>query len=1349
MAGSVGKTILQLTLLDGVIDKDNSFLEIHVVGQASSQKVPLSALGTQGLSAKEVVQLTHPEIVTDQDFINFIKGTAGAAGANGLSAYQVALANGFTGNQTQWLATLKGATGDIGATGKSAYQAALDAGFSGTEQEWLDSLHGANMNWLGLFATVGDLPANPPPGSYATVNGAPPHLYLWSTTIGWVDNGPVGIKGDKGDTGDKGDKGDQGNAGVDGTNGVDGKSAYQLAVDAGFTGNVAEWLAALKGTNGTDGTDGTNGTDGVNGKSAYQLAVDTGYVGDLSAWLASLKGTDGLSAYEVAVQGGFQGDTTEWLLSLKGKTAYEIAVDDGFVGTIAEWLLSLKGVKGDQGDQGLQGIQGIAGTDGSDGKSAYESAVQGGFTGTEAEWLLSLKGEKGDAGIQGTQGIQGLKGDPGEKGDKGDKGDKGETGGIGTFQGTVATPADLPPVENYVDDDYFFVGTHVYMRSGAAWIDVGSFDGPAGKSAYQLAVDSGFQGTITDWLASLQGENGIGLRVLGSFLSTSDLPADGNTPGDAYIVESVMWVWDGSGWAPVGQIGPAGKSAYQLAKDSGQIAPTVTLSQWLASLQGKSAYQVAQSNGFVGSQTAWLASITGKSAYEVAVSNGFQGTQAQWLTSLSGLQGPQGPKGDKGDKGDMGPGIHILGTFNDPAELPATGTIGDGYLIAGHFWGWSGTAYDDYGSIKGPKGDTGTAGAAGPKGDKGDTGAKGDSAYQSAVAAGYPGTIEQWLESLHGPYGLSAYQVAVDNGFVGTQLQWLNSLVGPKGDIGAQGPMGRGLAIKGTVADVPSLPANPAQEDAYVVGTDLYVYIGAAWQNLGPFRGAKGDQGEQGIQGPKGDQGDVGPQGVQGDQGIQGTQGPQGVQGPIGPGIKILGTLNNTSELPGSASAIGDGYLIAGHFWGWNGSAFEDMGNIQGPQGPQGLQGLQGLKGDKGDKGDQGLQGIQGTQGVQGLKGDKGDKGDSGNSFKLRGIVADVSSLPATGNAIADAYRVGDRIYAWNGTVWIDGGQWKGDKGDQGLQGVQGLKGDTGLQGPQGLKGDKGDTGDQGDVGPMGPGVRILGKIATSTDLPPSASTPGDMYIAQDTLHGWAWDGTVFQDVGVIQGPKGDRGLQGIQGPQGAQGIQGIQGTKGDAGTRWIVLSRNPTSTDGVVQDYFLNSATLQFFQKTSSVTWSPLGYLGGGNVYDAAVDGVAYVRLDGAWVPLDVLEAPTDNGMYVRQNGAWVAFTPSGAVRQKSATFDGEVTAMTTPTPWFCPPDAQHLVGVRVQMGIPSSTDLVLRIFISHDGALGETVNIPIGSGTSSEYVALNNVLQANYSITLQIVGNGGSDLTVTIEYV
>lgn len=63
----------------------------------------------------------------------------------------------------------------------------------------------------------------------------------------------------------------------------------------------------------------------------------------------------------------------------------------------------------------------------------------------------------------------------------------------------------------------------------------------------------------------------------------------------------------------------------------------------------------------------------------------------------------------------------------------------------------------------------------------------GESAYDIAVSNGFEGTEAEWLESLKGPKGdtgESAYYVAVANGFEGTEAEWLESLKGPTGDSG-------------------------------------------------------------------------------------------------------------------------------------------------------------------------------------------------------------------------------------------------------------------------------------------------------------------------------------------------------------------------------------------------------------------------------------------------------------------------------------------------------------------------------------------------------------------------------------
>ena len=106
--------------------------------------------------------------------------------------------------------------------------------------------------------------------------------------------GIQGEKGEKGDTGSQGIqgvKGDTGEKGADGTNGIDGadgKSAYEVAILNGYIGTQSEWLLSLKGEQGIQGVKGdtgetgatgANGIDGTDGKSAYQSAIDGGFTG--------------------------------------------------------------------------------------------------------------------------------------------------------------------------------------------------------------------------------------------------------------------------------------------------------------------------------------------------------------------------------------------------------------------------------------------------------------------------------------------------------------------------------------------------------------------------------------------------------------------------------------------------------------------------------------------------------------------------------------------------------------------------------------------------------------------------------------------------------------------------------------------------------------------------------------------------------------------------------------------------------------------------------------------------------------------------------------------------------------
>ena len=151
-------------------------------------------------------------------------------GADGKSAFEIAVENGFIGTEAEWLESLKGKDGKDGVDGKngqdgkdgidgkSAYEIAIANCYFCTESEWLESLKGKN-----------------------------------------------GIDGQPGKDGIDGTNGQDGKDGIDGTPGTDGKSAYIIAVEHGFTGTETEWLESLKGKDGTDGQPGKDGVDGKDG----------------------------------------------------------------------------------------------------------------------------------------------------------------------------------------------------------------------------------------------------------------------------------------------------------------------------------------------------------------------------------------------------------------------------------------------------------------------------------------------------------------------------------------------------------------------------------------------------------------------------------------------------------------------------------------------------------------------------------------------------------------------------------------------------------------------------------------------------------------------------------------------------------------------------------------------------------------------------------------------------------------------------------------------------------------------------------------------------------------------------
>lgn len=228
-------------------------------------------------------------------------------------------------------------------------------------------------------------------------------------------------------------------------------------------------------------------------------------------------------------------------------------------------------------------------------------------------------------------------------------------------------------------------------------------------------------------------------------------------------------------------------------------------------------------------------------------------------------------------KGEPGTSLIFKGHVDTSASLPSTAQQNDAYQAQDtkDVWIWTGSKFENFGKLQGPKGDTGEQGIQGIPGEKGDKG-------------------DQGIQGVQGPKG--------DKGETGakgdTGLKGDTGEQGPKGDKGDPGKDGNTIKIIDKVENESALPPDGNQfGDAYVVGKDLYVWSENGWLNTGGFEGPQGEQGIQGPQGLKGDKGEkgdtglkgdkgdtgaVGPQGPKGDQGIQGVQGPKGDKGDPG-----------------------------------------------------------------------------------------------------------------------------------------------------------------------------------------------------------------------------------------------------------------------------------------------------------------------------------------------------------------------------------------------------------------------------------------------------------------------------------
>ncbi len=308
------------------------------------------------------------------------------------------------------------------------------------------------------------------------------------------------------------------------------------------------------------------------------------------------------------------------------------------------------------------------------------------------------------------------------------------------------------------------------------------------------------------------GDIGIGTVIKGHYTTYEEFVSVHPTGevGDAYIVDSSYYYWDGTGWANAGSIkGEKGDTGDKGVKgDTG----------------AKGSKGDKGETGSTGQQ-------------------GEQGPKGD--TGDTGPRGDTGPTGQTGDTGATGAGLTIKGSYDTYEELineHPTGNDGDCYLVNGSLYVWSSNTWENVGNIKGDKGDTGE------KGVKGDTGASG---FSPTVNVNHE-SGEIIITTEDGSATISFNELKGDTGVKGdTGAKGDTGGTGPKGDTGTKGDTGKAFEFSDFTPEQLAILKGEKGD------------TGATGKT-----GSKGDSGAKGDTGATGSKGDTGDRGPKGDTGI-------------------------------------------------------------------------------------------------------------------------------------------------------------------------------------------------------------------------------------------------------------------------------------------------------------------------------------------------------------------------------------------------------------------------------------------------------------------------------------------------
>lgn len=299
----------------------------------------------------------------------------------------------------------------------------------------------------------------------------------------------------------------------------------------------------------------------------------------------------------------------------------------------------------------------------------------------------------------------------GAVGPAGPPGPEGPPGTGVTVKGTVNTAADLPTSGNEEGDLYIATDTgHGWTWDGAAWIDTGPIQGPAGPQGIPGATGpQGAQGP--QGIPGAQGPTG-----------QQGIPGAQGVPGPT-----------GAQGVP----GPQGATGAQ--GEPGQTAVIVgEFSNQSPSNLPPSGVIPANWDA-VGVPPSQLTLVQGQAMLDTANNAvwcfvGTAATPAGWI-NLGGVQGPEGPTGPQGPQGVPG----VAGATGNTGATGPQGPAGAASTVPGP---------------TGPQGATGATGATGPQGPQGPSGATGATGPQGpagtvatgSTAPANPTNGMQWFD---------------------------------------------------------------------------------------------------------------------------------------------------------------------------------------------------------------------------------------------------------------------------------------------------------------------------------------------------------------------------------------------------------------------------------------------------------------------------------------------------------------------------------------------------------------------------------------------------------------------------